>query len=207
MPTATPATAFTRRRDFAPRRTRVLTVRYQASPERSSPLDRPRHGPLHTAIVALATPLPASNESHLPAVLRLCFDARRATDAGSFKVFRRAPPIVVGRLPCNALSRIVAPRADRRVPPSSRFWTLARRRSSSAARPLARQPAVIDDCHASSRRSFITICDFSRSDAISDSRYSFHSDFTQSSKILVLPARRWTLKAFGTLVTHMDLSI
>ena len=66
---------------------------------------------------------------------------------------------------------------------------------------------MIDDCHASSRRSFITICDFSRSDAISDSRYSFHSDFTQSSKILVLPARRWTLKAFGTLVTHLDLSI
>ena len=117
----------------------------------------------------------------------------RATDAGSFTVFRRALPTVVGRLPCNALSRIVAPRADRRAPRASRLWTRARRRSSSAARPLARQPALIDDCHASSRRSFITICDFSRTDAISDSRYSFHSDFTQSSTTLVLLARRRTL--------------
>ena len=143
MPTATPATAFTRRRDFAPRRTRVLTVHYQAMPERSSPLDRPRHGPLHTATVALATPLPASNKSHPLVAFRLCFDARRATDAGSFKVFRRAPPFVVGRPPCNALSWIVAPRADRRVPRSSRFWMLARRRSSSAARPLAANPRLL----------------------------------------------------------------
>ena len=77
---------------------------------------RPRHGPLHTATVAPATPLPASNKPHPLAAFRLCFDARRATDGGSFTVFRRAPPIVVGRPPCNALSRIVALRAARRAP-------------------------------------------------------------------------------------------
>jgi len=108
----------------------------------------------------------------------------------AISVFRRVPPIVVGRPPCNALSRIVALRADRRAPRASRLWTLARRRSSPAARPLARKHALIDACHASSHRSFITICDFSRTDAISDSRYSFHFDFTQLSKTLILPARR-----------------
>ena len=68
MSTETPATALVRRRNNVPRRTRLLTVRsriasrYQTSPERSSSHDRHRHGPLHTATVAPATPLPASNE-------------------------------------------------------------------------------------------------------------------------------------------------
>ena len=76
MSTETSATPLSRGRDFAPRRTRLLTVRrriashYQTSPERRSSLDRRRHGPLHTAIVAPATPLPASNESHPPC--RVC---------------------------------------------------------------------------------------------------------------------------------------
>ena len=142
MSTGTPATALSRRRDFAPCRTRVLTVRSRsATKHRQSEVPR-----LIALVTARCTPQPwrpphrcrpAMSRTPL-AAFRLCFDARRATDAGSFTVFRRAPPIVVGRPPCNALSQIVALRADRRRPPprASRLWTLARRRSSPAARPL-----------------------------------------------------------------------
>ena len=89
-----------------PGRCRCPSAANQESPEQSSSLDRPRHGLLHTATVALATPLPASNELHPPRRCSPLFDARRATDAGSLRSsdnrlrrWARAPPIVVRRPP------------------------------------------------------------------------------------------------------------
>ena len=180
MSTETSATALSRRRDFAPCRTRLLTVRsriasrYQTSPERSSSHDRPRHGPLHTATVAPATPLPASNElsafspswgplRRSPCVGRCSLHAPRRCAQGaraSRDAVRLTPSITVV---CNAISQIVerrALRADRgppragavrRAPRADRRWTLAHRRSSSVVRPPALQPTLIDDNLASSR--------------------------------------------------------
>ena len=85
---------------------RLQPLRYHASTELSPSHDCPRHGPLQTATVAPATPLPASNEPHPPCRCSPLFDARRATDAGvspssddRLRRWARAPLIVVRRPP------------------------------------------------------------------------------------------------------------